>query len=81
MRLVFLFELGEVHLWIVLSQIFHPSLLLLAFELLLFALLESLFLVDLEFFVFYFFGGELVVWDVYEVELVFLAFLLYQAEF
>lgn len=79
MRLVFLFELGEVHLWIVLSQVFHPSLFLLALELLLFALLERLFLVDLEFLVFYLFGGELVVWDVYEVELVFLAFLFYQA--
>lgn len=55
MRLVFLFQLGEIHLWVVLSEILHPSLLLLSLDLFLLALLEGLFLVDLEFLVFYFF--------------------------
>ena len=81
MRLVFLFELGQIHLWIVLSEVFHSCLLLLSLHLFLFALLEGLFLVDLQFLVFDFFWRELVIGDVDEVELVLLAFLLDQAEF
>lgn len=80
MRLVLLLKLGQIHLWIVLSQVLHSCLLLLSLQLLLFALFEGLLLVDLELLVFDFFRREFVVWDVDEVELVFLAFLLDQTK-
>lgn len=75
-RLVFVFELGEIHLWVIFSEILHPCLLLFPFDLFLLPLFKGLFLVDLQLLVLDLLRRKLMIRDVDEVELALLTLLL-----